>query len=74
MYYVAYDNFLDPEQFGVIKRYLGPGGHFPWELSPRINHNDHINNNNNNNVDNHNYNNNYENHKITAIKTRTMKK
>ena len=40
MYYVAYDNFLDPEQFGVIKRYLGPGGHFTWELSPRINHND----------------------------------
>ena len=40
MYYVAYDNFLNPEQFGVIKQYLGPGGFFPWELSPRINHND----------------------------------
>jgi hypothetical protein len=40
MYYVVYDNFLNPEEFGIIKRYLGPGGGFPWLLSARINTHD----------------------------------
>lgn len=43
MYYVVYDNFLNPEEFGALKRYLGPGGEFPWKLSPRINNADQSN-------------------------------
>ena len=40
MYYVAYDDFLNPQDFGALKQHLGPGGDFPWKLSPRINSND----------------------------------
>jgi len=40
MYYIVYDNFLNAEEYGIIKQYLGPGGHFPWRLGTRINAND----------------------------------
>lgn len=43
MYYVVYDNFLNAEEYGVIKQHLGPGGGFPWKLGPRINNNDQTN-------------------------------
>ena len=35
MYYVVYDNFLKPNEFGNIKGYLEEA--FPWRMSPRIN-------------------------------------
>jgi hypothetical protein len=40
MYYVVYDNFLNAEQYGQIKQYLGADGSFPWKLGGRINSND----------------------------------
>jgi len=43
MYYVVYDNFLNAEEYGIIKQYLGAGGGFPWLLGPRINCNDETN-------------------------------
>tara|TARA_E500000318_G_scaffold79642_1_gene74675 strand:+ start:245 stop:853 length:609 start_codon:yes stop_codon:yes gene_type:complete len=43
MYYVVYDNFLNAEEYGIIKQYLGPGGGFPWKLGARINSNDESN-------------------------------
>ena len=41
MYYVVYDNFLKPEQFGQVKGYMESG--FPWLLSSRINDRDESN-------------------------------
>ena len=43
MYYVVYDNFLSPAEFGNIKGYLGADGKFPWKLGARINNNDQTN-------------------------------
>lgn len=43
MYYVVYDNFLNSEEYGAIKQYLGPGGGFPWNLGARINAHDESN-------------------------------
>jgi hypothetical protein len=43
MYYVVYDNFLNAEEYGIIKQYLGPGGAFPWRLGSRINAHDESN-------------------------------
>ena len=39
-YYIVYDDFLPPHEFGLIKSYLGPNGNFPWNLSGRINNGD----------------------------------
>ena len=39
MYYVVYDNFLSPSEFGNLKGYLGADGKFPWKLGARINNN-----------------------------------
>jgi hypothetical protein len=38
MYYVVYDNFLRPHEFGNLKQYMETT--FPWRLSARINNND----------------------------------
>ena len=40
MYYIVYDDFLPPHEFGELKSYLGPNGQFPWNLSGRINDHD----------------------------------
>ena len=39
MYYIVYDDFLPPHEFGALKSYLGPNGLFPWNFSGRINDN-----------------------------------
>lgn len=44
MYYIVYDDFLPPHEFGSLKSYLGPNGLFPWNFSGRINDNDGNNN------------------------------
>lgn len=41
MYYVVYDNFLKPAEFGQVKGYMESG--FPWHLSSRINDRDESN-------------------------------
>lgn len=38
MYYVVYDNFLSPSDFGFVKQYME--NDFPWRLQGRINNND----------------------------------
>ncbi len=43
MYYIVYDNFLPPAEYGHLKSYVGENGGFPWNLSGRINALDHEN-------------------------------
>ena len=38
MYYVVYDNFLSPSDYGFVKQYME--NDFPWRLQGRINNND----------------------------------
>jgi hypothetical protein len=42
-YYIVYDDFLPPHDFGVLKAYLGPNGGFPHSFSGRINNDDKTN-------------------------------